>query len=350
MSRRRPHLALALALVAAVAAPSCTSSQEASAPTPAPPVAAPDPAPAPQGASSPGESALLRALAEEPRKVEPAPPPEITVLDAGAEPRATMRAKVKAGQEQPMNMTMTIGMAMSMAGSQVPYIKMPPTEMQMRTKVTSVSSSGDFRYEFDLHGIDVRPLADTPPDLVTGLKSAMSGLVGMRGHSVVSDRGEVREADFQLPAGAPPQVQQQMQGMRQSIQQIAVPFPEEAVGVGARWEVVARIPELNGMSLSQTSTYEIVERAGDRLRLKTSILQRAEPQVMTPPGMPPGAIVRLESMSSSGTGEMTLDLQRLVPISAAMTLGSKIAMLIESGGQKQAMNMEMDMGMEIRGE
>lgn len=350
MRRLRPSLALVALTLALGPAAGCTPRSEAGEGAAAEQKAAPAKAAETQPAEPGASGGVLKALAEEPKQVEPAPPPEIKVIDAGAEPRVAMRAKVSAGQEQPMIMTMTIGMSMNVAGSATPYIKMPPTVMDMRTKVTSVSSNGDFRYEFDLRGIDVEAQADTPPDLVVGLKSALSGMVGMRGSSVVSERGEVREADFQLPPNAPPQVQQQMQGMRQSIQQIAVPFPEEAVGLGAKWEVIARIPDLNGMSLTQTATYEMLERDGDRIKLRTTMAQSADPQIMKAPGMPPGATVRLESMASSGAGETLFDMHKLVPISATMSLSSKISMLIDTGVQKQPMNMAMDMSLAVKGE
>jgi hypothetical protein len=344
---RRPLLAILLS-TAAVACTNNAAPQDA-APTPA---TAKEKAPAEAAPPTPTTSLPPKEVSLSAPKAAPlaGPTPEIKVIDAGAEPRAALRIHAVTGQEQPMNMTMTIGMAMNMGAGASPYIKMPPTEMLMSTKVTSVSSSGDFRYEFELTGVDVKAQADTQPEMVEAMRGAMAGIVGMRGYSVVSSRGEVREAEFELPPNAPAQIQQQLQGMRQSMQQIAVPFPEEAVGVGARWEVVAAIPDLNGLSLTQSASYELVGIEGETVRLKTSISQVAEPQIMKAPGMPPGAQVRLESMSSSGQGETTLNLGKLVPLAAKMQMGMKMAMDIDASGSRQKMAMSMDMGFELRGE
>lgn len=246
-------------------------------------------------------------------------------------------------------MVMTMGMGMDMGGlGGMPFTKMPPIEMKMDLHITSVSDTGDFRYEFNLAGVDIKDAPGTMPELREAMKGAMAGMVGLSGHSVVSNRGEVREAGFKVPPNATPQVKQTLDGMQQSIQQIAIPFPEEAVGVGARWKVTSKLAQVNGIALNQESTYEIVERDGDTLKMKTAIVQSAPPQQIKAPGMPATASVFLESMASSGDGQTAFDLNKVVPVEGNMSLGSKMAMNVDAGGQKQSMSMKMDLDLGIR--
>lgn len=310
MIRLRPVVA-ALALL--LAAPACTS-------------------------KGPEESCARRA----------ANPPTVKLLSAGQAPQEPLRLAIASGQEETMRMTMTMGMAMEMDGSpMMPYTKLPPTVMDMGIDIGTVEKNGDFRYDFALDAVEVLASADSPPGLVEAIRASMADLKGMSGHSTVSNRGEVCDAAFKIPDNVSAQVKQTMEGMQQSLQQIAVPFPEEAVGVGAKWEVITRLDHAQGLTLTQTSTYEILERSGSTVKLATSVTQKAAPQEMHPPGLPPGASVHLESMESSGAGTTVFDLAKVVPADGQMALSTKMAMTVQAMGQKQAMKMTMDLDLKI---
>ncbi|MCA9661284.1 MAG: hypothetical protein KC486_23295 [Myxococcales bacterium] len=346
--RRNPLLALS-ALVLALAGPACTKSsptaEDAKTEPAAAPAAAADDA---QEEAAPAAAAPAAAGGEEITTTLPAP--EIKLLDAGQEPRAPLRVKVEAGQRETMLMTMTMGMEMDMGGmGAMPKMAMPPIAMSMGIHVTSVSDTGDFRYEFSLDSVDVKARPSDPPEIAEAMKGAMAGMVGMSGSSVVSNRGEVREASFKLPPNALPQVKQTMDSMQQSIKQIAVPFPEEAVGIGAKWEVISAGAEINGITMTQKSSYEVLERDGDTLTLATTVNQDAEPQVMKAPGIPATATVYLEELESDGSGKSSFNLTHVSPVSGTMDLTSKMRMSVDAGGQKQAMKMNMDLGLEIEG-
>jgi hypothetical protein len=136
-----------------------------------------------------------------------------------------------------------------------------------------------------------------------------------------------------------PQMKQFMEGTKQSLHQIASPLPEEAVGVGAKWETIMKLKQ-NGMVLNQTATNELVELKGETGKINLKIKQNAERQKITQ-----GAVtVDLISLKSTGTGEMNFDLARLVPSLASVTLNSDSQM--EAGGQKMAMKLDMTMGMQ----
>ncbi|MEZ4385331.1 MAG: hypothetical protein R3A79_28650 [Nannocystaceae bacterium] len=344
--RRNPLLALS-ALVLALAGPACTKGS----PSPEETKTEPAAAPAADASAAAKEAAPPQAPVADGEEITTTlPVPQITLLDAGQEPREPLRVKVEAGQHETMLMTMTMGIEMDMGGmGAMPKMAVPPIEMNMAIHVTSVSDTGDFRYTFSLDKVDVRPRPSDPPEIAEAMKGAMAGMVGMSGSSVVSNRGEVREASFKLPTNAMPQMKQTMDSMQQSIKQIAVPFPAEAVGVGAKWEVVSAAAEINGITMTQKSSYELLERDGDTFKLATTVSQDAEPQVMKAPGMPATATVYLEELESDGSGRSSFDLRHVSPVSGTMNLTSKMRMTVDAGGQKQAMKMNMDLGLDITG-
>ncbi len=347
MSRSSKLLSLAALLLLA---PACTKSApsddapkaEASAETPAPAEAAPATAPA-----AAADTAATPAPAGNEVTMKN-PKPVIKVIDAGQEPRTPMRVKVEAGQRETMVMTMTMSMDMDMGGlGAVPKMDMPPIEMTMPIHVTSVSDTGDFRYEFSLDSVTVKDRPGTPPELVEALRGSMTGIIGLSGSSVVSNRGEVREATFKVPENVPPQIKQTMESMQQSMQQIAIPFPEEAVGIGAKWEVTSTLTQVGGINMTQVSAYEITARDGDTLTLNNGIQQNAPHQVMKAPGIPATATVTLQSMKSKGGGTTSFDLGHVVPVKGDITLNSAMQMSVEAGGPTQNMSMKMDLQLDI---
>lgn len=271
-------------------------------------------------------------------------PPVVKLLDAGQEPRAPMRLTVTSGQKEVLGMTMK--MAMAMDGVQkLPHTRLPAMVMNMGLTVTEVLAHGDFRYDFGLDSVDV-VAGDSPPQMVTALRTALGGMKGMTGHSLLTSRAEVCEASVKIPEDVAPQLKQTMDGLQQSLAQVSVPFPEEAVGVGARWEVTTRLAN-QGVDLNQVTAYEIVERTATTVKVATTITQRAAPQKMNPPGLPPGAVVHLDSLDSSGSGTTVFDLTKIVPQSGQMTMSTKMAMTIEAMGEKQPMSMTMDLDLTI---
>lgn len=270
--------------------------------------------------------------------------PQVKLLSAGQAPQEPLRLQIAGSHKEVMVMTMRMAMAMEMGGTQaMPYTKLPATAMNMGLNIGAIERSGDFRYDFALDSIDVLPDADSPPGMVDAIKAAMGDLKGMSGFSQVTSRGEVCDAGFTLPENVSPQVKQTMDGMQQSMQQIAIPFPVEPVGVGAKWEVTTHLSHSQGIELTQTATYELLERSGTTVKLGTTLRQSAQPQEMKPPGVPSGATVMLESMESSGSGTTVFDMTKVVPQDGTMKLSTKIAMQVDAMGQKQAMKMTMDL-------
>ncbi|PCC75046.1 hypothetical protein SAMN02745121_03749 [Nannocystis exedens] len=305
------------------------------APPPAPVAAAPaaepaTPAVAPDAAATAGNGSV------------------VTLIEAGAEPREPLRLKLTAGQEQAMVMTMRMGMAMQVGPNAMPKTDIPPLQMTMNLKVAEITGEGDIRSEFSLAKIEVLPDPKVPAAMVDQLKTVLGTMNKMSGTSLMTPRGIVKSADFDLPADVNPQLKQTVESMRQQINQMSVPFPEEALGVGAKWTVTQQL-EQQGMKLEQVATWELKGREGSVVKLASTIVQTAAPQTITAPGMPPGATVSLDRLDSSGTGTTEVDLTHVAPIKGDMSLKSSLAMTTDANGMKMPMTMDMDMNLQISG-
>ena len=238
----------------------------------------------------------------------------VKLLDSGAQPRKALRYKFQAGRSETMVMETSTSMAMEMGEQKQPETKMPPTQMTMTIESKEVSPQGDMRYEFKMEKADVLADPNANPMMVNAMKQSMNSLVGMSGWATVTPRGFTTDAEIKMPDGIDPQMGQAMGNMRQSMKQMSAPLPAEPVGKGARWQVTMPF-ETIGMKITQIATYELLEVRGDKVKFDVAIEQSAEPQEINMPGTPPGTIMSLESLTTSGKGTVELQMTDLVPTS-----------------------------------
>jgi len=261
----------------------------------------------------------------------------VELLDPGAEPRTTLRYKFRANHNEKMVMEMSMAVAMEMGDLKQPETKMPASQMTMTIDAGEVSPEGDLRYDFELAEIDILSKPGDNPMMVNAMKQQLNKTKGLSGSATVTSRGFSREYEITPPPGMDAQSQQFMDQMKQSMNQISAPFPEEPVGKGGRWQVTMPV-EMPAMKLTQIATYTLTEIEGDKITLEVAISQTAPPQEVSGPGMPPGTKMSLESLDSSGTGTVELKLTDLVPTSK---LNLTTTSVIAAGEQKVKTTMRL---------
>jgi hypothetical protein len=104
---------------------------------------------------------------------------------------------------------------------------------------------------------------------------------------------------------------------------LAVPLPEAAIGVGARWRVVTLL-RTGGAFLKQTATYHLAAIAGDQLTVDVELVRVGERQLIAIPGMPADATAELIALLRTVHGEVTLGANSPLPIAGQLqsTLGT----------------------------
>jgi hypothetical protein len=263
---------------------------------------------------------------------------ETKLLHAGAEPKRAVRLQPKAGDTQKLEMIMNIGMEMSMGGNQMPKMSLPVMKMPMDISVQTVSPAGEIVYTSVLGEMGIESSADEMPGVADALRAAMGGTKGVESKGVVSNRGIPKTSETKMAPDASPQMRQTLDQMKDSLAGITVPFPEEPIGVGAKWEA-RQVLKSQGMTIKQTTLCELVSLTADRAEVKLTQLQSAANQKIASPAMP-GMKVDLDKFESSGTGKSVYDLTRVIPVSAEMNSEAQMKMGMNMGGQKQAMDMK----------
>jgi hypothetical protein len=272
----------------------------------------------------------------------------VKLLDAGAEPRKALRLHVKAGDKQTIIMTIKMNMDMSGTnpGGQPP--KIPAMSIPADTTVQSVAANGDITYESVLEEAGVVDEPGAAPEVVQAIKTQLGKLKGLTSTGVMSNRGMTKKVDIKAPQGADAQMQQITDQIKEGASSMDAPFPEEAVGAGAKWEVKKTV-QSQGMSVDQTATYQLVSLDGDRLNTTFTITQSAGNQKIHNAAMG-GAQLNVLELTAKGTGSRTTDLSKLNPSQATMDMHTDMKSEMSMGNKTQPMNMKMDMnlGMEAR--
>ncbi|MEY8209628.1 hypothetical protein [Corynebacterium sp. MNWGS58] len=104
-------------------------------------------------------------------------------------------------------------------------------------------------------------------------------------------------------------------------------FPEEAVGVGARWSVDSRVT--GESTMLQTTTFEITELADDTVELDISIEQRPALGALSLEGLA-GAegfaddTLNVTSSNTRSHGSLTVDLRKPLPVAGELDYTTRV--------------------------
>ncbi|MCW5552631.1 MAG: hypothetical protein KIS67_10805 [Verrucomicrobiae bacterium] len=265
----------------------------------------------------------------------------VKLLSAGAEPRRVLRLQPQPGQLQTTTTTLKMDMDMGLGQP----MKMPAIIMPMEVTVKNVSANGDITYEIVIGDVSVAVDPDALPQVAEAMKASLGGVKGLSGTATMSPRGFSKDSDSMLPSDADPQMRQALSQLQETWSNIAAQLPEEAVGVGAKWEVRQPLKS-QGMTVNQTATYELLSLDGDRLSTAITMTQSASNQKIQNPAMPQMQL-DVTKLTGSGRGNMTLDLGQVMPLTATLQAQTEMSLSMDMGGQKQRMTMKSGMNLRM---
>lgn len=293
------------------------------------------------GAAMPGAQTQQTQALSMPGFPAAGAPPTVTVLSSGAAPKKQLRYTIPAMQKARMDMTTTISMAMNMGGMAIP-MDMPTMKMSIDIGVTNIAANGDITYNMAFTSATVEGGAAADPMVASTMQTALAGITSIKGTSTVSSRGVTKSTKLDI---GDPAMQQIIGQMTSSVENLSMPFPEEAVGAGAKWEV-RQGNTTGGQTMFVKSTYELVSIDGNAVSLKVVTEQTAPPQPISNPALPAGAEMNLEKVTGSGTGTILIRLDSLVPTSQ-LESATTMAMTMSMGGQSQPITTDMKMKVSV---
>ena len=270
---------------------------------------------------------------------------DMAVHEDGREPRRPLRYPAEPPAEQRMSLTLKVGMKMEVPGSPIPQVTLPG--LRLIVDLTGKRAGTDARYDFTVADADLVAADAAPPAIVAEMRKGLPSLVGAAGSIVIDERGTQRELELALPPELGEELSQFMNAARLAIGQMAVPLPEHPIGVGAKWEVQDTV-EQDGIRVRQKTYYELLALDGTRAQVRTQTVQSADRQRAPLPGLPDGVSAEVLSLHGSGSGEIEIDLRRLVPGSAREEVETDVSFSIKQGQTERVMSLTSTAGMEIQ--
>ena len=270
--------------------------------------------PAADDAASEEEETTTTAVADEPA-MDLTDAAVVTVTEQGAEPRVELRLQLEPGQTETMIMNQVQELSQSIGGQAGPDVG--AIGMIIEQELTS-AAAGDGLIEISSIVTSVAVDENTDPLIAGELQTALDDMTGITTNSIVDDRGRVLGTEIDGLDAIDPTIADTMDQLT-SNSQFAHPLPEEAVGVGAKWEV-SQILQLNGLDVEQITTYEVLSIDGSVVELALASEQLVEPGDELVANGASATVVLWEGVSSAS---VTYDLTSMVPTSEAQVFANQ---------------------------
>jgi hypothetical protein len=239
-------------------------------------------------------------------------PSEITLLSPGDEPRRALRYVFHVGTNESMRMELHMAIGMSISARATPTVTAPAMRLTLEVEPREILPGGDLRFGFKLLGSEVEPDPETKAGLLDVTRREMQKLNGLAGEAVVTARGVTKRVAMSLPPDTNDQVAELLDSVREAIKDMSSPFPEQAVGRGARWTAVQPI-RVRTLRVTRSVTYTLGELSGDTGALADVVELTAPPQPIEDKRLPPSSTMKLDALTATGEGTVRFDLQSLVP-------------------------------------
>lgn len=259
--------------------------------------------------------------------VDPGPPervlPSVRVLDAGMTPRVPLRYRVAPGQTEILYLEMARVRAMRV-GEQGAEGGVPPVQLEVKVGPAEPTPEGFIRHPVQITQVRLSRMAEElSPAQREEMERMLAPLLQLQGWSEMDLQGQVRRAEFRGMDDVPPMLRTMLGNIRTAL--LTVPFPDEPVGVRARWEVERKL-QIYGVWVDQVVTYDIEQMDGKQLALQITARQSAAPQAIE------GG--RLEAYQASMIGSALVRLDHFTPFSEAeATSQMRITTRTETGPQ-----------------
>ncbi len=250
-----------------------------------------------------------------------------TVVKSAGENTRVLRyvAKVDAKNEADMDIDLSIdGGGMEMG------FKM---KLGALNSITAVDPAGNFTQAMEITSASVT-LGGKLAEMGGDSKMFDDMMKGMKMSFKMDPQGRMLEAD--LGDKANPMMGQMQAGMDQAMQGGVVPFPTEAVGIGAQWEALSTV-DMMGAKARMVANYKLVALDGDKGTLEFTLKGSADAQKMTVPNAP--GEVDLKALAIDAEGKIGFDLGN--PTAGSVDMKMNMRMDLSAQGQSADMKMGM---------
>lgn len=271
-----------------------------------------------------------------PGTAQETPAPTVEVVKRGSAPRSELRYSFTPGLIQRVLLSVNIS-ASQRVGDLEAEGGAPQTEFDMTFAIGTRTPEGTVPVNFTYDAVRVEDQSARDAALAPQVKAAVEPIIGRTGVLTLTDRGEVVNASLTVPPGLDAQAAQFVEQIIAQSRALAVPFPSEPIGRGARWKATTTAT-LSGIESQQSARYELVRRKGEQVVLRVTVGQTARRQTFADPIS--GAEVDLLSSKGDGTGKHTLVLSNVVPTTSELHVS--VDQKLRAQGKRISQTLDLD--------
>jgi hypothetical protein len=211
-------------------------------------------------------------------------------------------------------MTSQESKARGLHGKLPPLEALPAIRTTVDVVITDVTADGDVRYELAYKQAEIVEGKPVKAGATRQATAAVGAFVGLKGHAIITSRGITKEIEIEPPPNATPETLQALEAARAVVSQIVEPLPDEAVGIGAKWQTSSTVTA-GEITAQSTATYELVELADMRAKVKITLTVHGK-------GSGSGNL----TVDTTGRGEKSLDLTSVIPSQARLDLRTEVGL------------------------
>jgi hypothetical protein len=193
-----------------------------------------------------------------------------------------------------------------------------------------MTPQGYIRHPVAIAQVRISEVADKmSPAQREELEKSLAPLLNVQGWSEMDLQGRIRRGQFEGLDSVSPQLSVMLGNVRSAL--LSVPFPDQPLGVRARWEVERRV-QLSSFWVDQVVTYEIQRIRDDAVGMQVSARQTARPQQL--------GNGRLEVYQASVIGSADVRLTNFTAFSEAESITQMHVSQPTASGENQLIRIE----------
>ncbi len=260
-------------------------------------------------------------------QIEPVSSGKIEVINLGNEPRIPLRFTPVVNTTEKAKMIINMNMEISLQDNPIPGPKIPNVIFTVESVVKKVESNGNIHFKVKFTEVELTPDKDLPKEFREVMEKELKKIVGMGGDFVINNQGKYISGNFDIPKSVESDLGSITTELSQSLQQMSAIVPEESLGIGAKWTVTENL-DSSVFQMKQIATYELVALKDGIATVNVTIAQNADKQEFKLPGFSSlknnDFRLMLNSLKSTGKGNMEMSFYRLLPISSNISINTEM--------------------------
>jgi hypothetical protein len=257
----------------------------------------------------------------------------LRLREPGAEPRRVLRWSFEPGRREARRTRMVHKQSLQLNEDPIQVVQ-GVSEHDYDAVVSAVEADGRARLEWTFQPL--RPLLEggATADSVAMEQKVADALGTLSGTSRMTPKGVSLDTALRSDKNLNPAAVRLVTANEETMKNMAMPLPDDPVGIGAKWETT-QIKELLGIRYQEVAKYEVLAIDGDHIRFKFLVETEAPDQALK--GQDPGSEekMRVKEFTIKGSGESVIDLKRVIPIENTVT--GEVVYVVEVTEPEQGM-------------